>query len=132
MVEPDTERTAVRTYVPAYQAELWEEDAEEMDMSKSEFVRTMVQAGRRGFSGRDPRGEASEDGSADGPDGPGMTERVVEELAGGEALAWDELLSALTDDVEARLEDALDELQSEDRVRYSGREGGYTLVDDGR
>ena len=47
--EADTVRTSVRTYLPEYQKAKWEEHAEELGMSRSEFVRTMVQAGRRGF-----------------------------------------------------------------------------------
>ena len=45
----DTSRTQVRTYVPAYQKSEWESHADELDMSQSEFVRTMVQAGRTRF-----------------------------------------------------------------------------------
>ncbi|MEZ3114717.1 DUF5805 domain-containing protein [Halobaculum sp. MBLA0147] len=41
------EQTPVTTRVPAYQKEAWRADAEELGMSQSEFVRTMVQAGRR-------------------------------------------------------------------------------------
>ena len=41
--------------------------------------------------------------------------------------------SALTDDIEDRLESTLQELQSKGRVVYSGRHGGYTLAErDGR
>jgi hypothetical protein len=40
------DRTPVTTRVPAYQKEVWEDDADELGMSQSEFVRTMVQAGR--------------------------------------------------------------------------------------
>ncbi|MFT4957036.1 MAG: hypothetical protein ACI9EZ_000344, partial [Halobacteriales archaeon] len=47
----DTERSVVKTYVPAYQKALWQRQAETLEMSQSEFVRTMVQAGRRGFDG---------------------------------------------------------------------------------
>ena len=138
----DTSRTAVKTYVPAYQKEQWKEHADELDMTQSEFVRTMVQAGRRGF-------EPSEDDPAssmpsEGPDRPsdsnpaeadddgatpgvGLEERVVDLLEREGCLAWDELVEELTDDIERRLDDAMQELQDENRVRYSGREGGYTL-----
>ena len=49
--EVDTSRVVVQTYVPAYQREEWDDHAEALDMNRSEFVRTMVQAGRRGFGG---------------------------------------------------------------------------------
>lgn len=128
MPESNTERTSVKTYVPEYQAEAWADHAEELGMSKSEFVRSMVQAGRNGFegvdSGSDPQGSEAEEGVA-------FEGRVVSALD-GETRSWDELLAALTDDVEARLDEALSDLQAENRVQYSGREGGYTLVDDER
>lgn len=135
----DTSRTTVRTYVPAYQRDEWDEHADELDMSRSEFVRTMVQAGRRGFgesgaeNGRDPgsnpRGEEPEtpEGGAGDLETEPMEERVLEILSEDEFLAWDELLGALTEDMEDRLESTLQELQAANRVRYSGRNGGYTL-----
>lgn len=43
------ERVSVTTYVPQYQREAWEEHAEELEMSLSEFARTMIQSGRTGF-----------------------------------------------------------------------------------
>jgi len=130
--EQDTEPTAVKTYVPAYQREIWDEHADDLDMSRSEFIRTMVQAGRRGF---DPRGETADTGgetdsaeSQDSSAGDGMTSQVIEHLA-EEALSWEELFSAVTDDVETKLEDTLRELQEENRVQYSGPDGGYVLVE---
>jgi len=129
------ERTSVRTYVPQYQKERWASHAEELDMSQSEFVRTMVQAGRKGF---EPSETDSSDSSASAketeprspdanPRGSGLEDRVVETLADGEHYEWDDLLAALTDDIEQRLDEVLQDLQSEGRVRYSGRHGGYVL-----
>jgi len=130
----DGERATVRTYIPAYQKEQWQAHAEELDMSQSEFVRTMVQAGRSGFE--PPEAESSgEDATDDGaveprspdatPGGDGLKDRVQEILADGDYYEWDDLLAELTDDIEERLEDALQELQSDNEVQYSGRHGGY-------
>jgi hypothetical protein len=59
---------------------------------------------------------------------PGDLEtQVIEALAADEYRSWDELLAAVTDDIEDRLESTLQDLQSEGRVTYSGRNGGYTL-----
>jgi hypothetical protein len=134
----DTERTSVKTYIPAYQREEWERHAEELDMSRSEFVRVMVQVGRRSFDGFVP--PAGGDGfgdpikSEDSPDETGsedeLSDRVVEALAERDTLSWEELLSELTDDIEERLEETLDGLQHENVVQYAGRHGGYTLVED--
>ena len=130
----ETERTVVKTYVPRYQKNIWTDHADELDMSQSEFVRTMVQAGRRGFDGgasERPQGSSPDDdvstGAYDG--GDGLDDRVLSVLDGEEYLDWEALVEALTGDIESRLEDALQELQSRDDVRYSGRHGGYTRVE---
>ena len=127
---PDVSRTSVKTYVPTYQKEEWQRHAERLDMSQSEFVRTMVQAGRRDFEVPTPGGdtEASDDQSEPGTEALDLESQVTAALAPGEYRSWDELVTHLTDDVETRLDDALQSLQSADRIRYSGREGGYTLV----
>jgi hypothetical protein len=138
----DTERVSVNTYVPAYQREKWDDHAEELDMSRSEFLRTMVQAGRRHF---DPDSDSAEIAveSADAADDETTDERpagtdtsqsagdlekrVVEILETEQFLTWDQLVAELTDDIEERLETTLEHLQSSNRIRYSGRNGGYTL-----
>ena len=121
----DTSRTAVKTYVPAYQKAEWQDHADDLGMSQSEFLRTMVQAGRQGF-----QGESEEPGSPDAdPRGNGLETRILE-LLSDDTYTWDELLEAVSDDIESRLDDALEELQAENRVRYSGRHGGYTIVGD--
>ena len=137
----DTSRVSVRTYVPAYQRAEWDDHAEELGMSRSEFVRTMVQAGRHGFGGTDigakppessdPESTPKESGSGPSsdanPQGMDVEQRVVDVLGSADYLSWDELLDAVTDDIEAELEAALQELQSAGRVTYSGRNGGYTV-----
>ncbi|QPV62834.1 hypothetical protein I7X12_19265 [Halosimplex litoreum] len=135
----DTSRTAVRTYVPAYQREEWDEHAEALGMSRSEFVRTMVQAGRRGFGGETTGSDGSDgtevsadsdaNGASSGADSEGsdLEDRVVDALRSDDYLSWDQLLEAVTDDIEAGLEDALQRLQAEGQITYSGRNGGYTI-----
>ncbi|SEO86523.1 hypothetical protein SAMN04487948_10643 [Halogranum amylolyticum] len=125
--DPETSRTAVRTYVPAYQKERWQKHAEELDMSQSEFVRTMVQAGRKGFE-LDPEDTGS---GHETPGVDGLETRVLSTLESTDFMSWDQLVEALAGDLEDRLDDALGELQGSNRIRYSGRHGGYTLVSDG-
>ncbi|MBX0303095.1 DUF5805 domain-containing protein [Haloarcula salinisoli] len=135
MAADGEERTSVRTYVPEYQKENWQSHADELDMSQSEFVRTMVQAGRSGFElPESDTGESSASAEETEPRSPGanprgngLKDRVVEALADGDHCDWDDLVAALTDDIEQRLDETLQELQSEGRVRYSGRHGGYVL-----
>ena len=133
-VDEDTERKTVMTYVPAYQKERWSEHAEAMGMSQSEFVRTMVQAGRRGFlSNADPGRDSRPSGGASSepdPQGASIEEAVTALLEREGPLGWDQLVEQLTADVEDRTDDALAALQDENRLRYSGRDGGYVLTDE--
>lgn len=127
---PDSERVSVQTYVPSAQRERWREEADGLDMSNAEYVRTMVQAGRRSF---DLHGneDASDGGDSDPTPGvSGLEERVLDVLRDEGFADWDRLLDGVTDDVEDRLEGALDDLQAAGRIKYSGRHGGYTVVDD--
>lgn len=131
--EQDTERVAVQTYVPAYQRDEWRADADEMGMSLAEFVRTMVQAGRRDFDlGGNEAGSGDAGDRAVDPRGSGLEDRVLELLRTEEALGWDELVAGLTDDIEDRLDQTLADLQQQNVIRYSGRQDAYTVVDDGR
>jgi hypothetical protein len=139
--ETDDSSVRVRTTVPAYQREEWDTHAEELGMSRSEFVRSMVQAGRTLYERGDESLEAIETtaasdqpetpeklGSSDvDPRGDGLETAVVDTLDEHEYLSWDELVDVLTEDLEGRLEGTLQELQSADRVVYSGPNGGYTL-----
>jgi hypothetical protein len=129
--EVDTSRTVVRTYVPSYQRAEWDAHAEELDMSRSEYVRSMVQAGRRGFLDDEDTGTTTPSEPVAEDDSTTTTgnlrSQVVDALSESEHLSWDELLAAVTDDIEDRLETTLQDLQADDRVRYSGPKGGYTL-----
>ncbi|ADQ67174.1 hypothetical protein C499_05443 [Halogeometricum borinquense DSM 11551] len=135
----ETERKTVMTYVPAYQKERWKTHAEELGMSQSEFVRTMVQAGRRDFEIPDRTPDEPEsDGADESSGGSEFESRVLDALSPADHRSWDELLDALTDDIEDRLDETLQDLQASNRVQYSGRHGGYALApgafedDDGR
>ena len=155
--EVETTRKSVKTFVPAYQKAEWKRHADELDMSQSEFVRTMVQAGRRDFDLESVAVSASEEdagengdttggadtaettdttGESDAPDattGDDLDDHVLSVLSASDHLSWEELLDELTNSIEDRLEETLQQLQRDNRVQYSGRRGGYTLVagDDG-
>lgn len=124
--EDERDRTTITTYVPRYQKDRWSEHADELDMSLSEFVRTMVQAGRSGFDVGNSTGASSARNSG----GEGIEDRVAGILARNGPLSWEELLEETSGDVETRLDRALGALQEENRVQYSGRAGGYVLRDE--
>ena len=124
--EDHTDRTRVVTYVSAQQKAEWAEHAAELDMSQAEFVRTMVQAGRRDFTLATESVEPTSI-TAD-PGGDDLETRVLEALEANGSLSWEQLVKTLSGDFEDRLESCLDGLQADDRIRYSGRNGGYTRV----
>ena len=101
------DRQSVKTYVPTEQKDVWRDHADELDMSLSEFVRTMVQAGRRGFAPDDspPREEPASEPSD--PGGHDLESGVREALASGPR-SWDELVDAVVGDVEDELEATTD------------------------
>ncbi|MFB6251260.1 MAG: DUF5805 domain-containing protein [Halobellus sp.] len=133
----EAERKTVMTYIPAYQKERWKEHADQLGMSQSEFLRTMVQAGRRNFEIPDlpsaegeqtTRSDNSQNSEKSAQQGEEFRERVRATLSASEYRSWDELLAALTDDIEDRLDTTLQDLQASNEVQYSGRHGGYTLA----
>jgi len=132
------ERTAVRTYVPAAQKGEWTDDADRMGMTLSEFVRTMVQAGRADFpvpSG-DPAQEESRDPDRSAPvdatpGGQALEDRIIDVLRSRGSVDPEELVAAVTDDLEDRVYEAIDDLDESNRVKYDPRAGGYALTDDG-
>ncbi|MFC7096149.1 DUF5805 domain-containing protein [Halobaculum marinum] len=148
--DADTERVAVTARVPAYQKEAWVADAERLGMSQSEFVRTMVQAGRRDLgiaeefgsppgveaeATADRREPANDSGNLEGaspptnPGGDGLETRLLDALDREGVLSFDRLVEEVAGDIEERVDETMGELQSRGQVRYSGRDGGYVRVD---
>jgi len=134
MPEQDTERTSVRTYVPAYQKAAWADHAEELDMSLSEFVRSMVQAGRRGFEGPDGASANTKPAEPDdrdaNPGGDGLQTAVLDALDDGPR-EFDDLVDLVADDLRHDVDRVLDRLEDEDRVEHDRLNGGYRVTDDG-
>lgn len=118
------ERVSVKTYIPSYQKETWKKHAESLNMSQSEFIRTMVQAGRRDFHFE----EVTESNMQSTHPDEKLETRVLESLAREDNMSWDELVERLAGNFEDRLDDVLNELQAKNRVQYSGHHGGYVLV----
>ena len=127
--EAETERSTVMTYVPAYQKAEWKAHADELGMSQAEYVRTMVQAGRKGFELDSGSPDLEGSSPPSDPGGSGLERRVLGALDSDDPLSWDELVESLSSNFEDRLEETLESLQDDNRIRYSGREGGYRRVD---
>lgn len=130
----DPSRVTISTYLPAEQRDRWEADADSLDMSRSEFVRAMVQAGRRDFS-LDRSSEEPRDTDVSGsyPGGNDLKTAVLDVLRREGPLEWDELIGALIEDLETEVDAVVRELQDTNRIQHRGREGGYVVVegDDG-
>ncbi|WP_338742181.1 DUF5805 domain-containing protein [Haloplanus salilacus] len=121
----DDDSVAVKTYVPPYQKERWREHADRLGMSQSEFVRTMVQAGRRDFEVPErPAAAAKSEESGKAPTSA-LEPRVKELLDPEDGRSWDDLVEGFTEDTEDRLESALDALQERNVVTHERT--GYVL-----
>lgn len=127
-MDRDDDRVSIKVHIPRWQKKKWVDHAGQLDMTQSEFVRSMVQAGRRGFGCTEPDTPVETDTSDATPGVDDLETRVLEVLHGSGYLTWDDLLAGVTDDIEERLEDTLDALQEDNQLKYSGRNGGYTLV----
>jgi hypothetical protein len=125
-----TETVQVKTRVPAHQRAAWRDAADELGMSQSEFVRTMVQAGRNGFEAankdRGSRNPAETPSPDADPGGDSLESRVRAALSGEPSMSWEELVESVLGDFEQRLETIT---QEADDISYSGRAGGYVLDD---
>ncbi|ELY42372.1 DUF5805 domain-containing protein [Natronorubrum sulfidifaciens] len=126
----DDDRVAVKTYVPRYQKERWQAQADALEMSQSEFVRTMVQAGRQEFEIPSDQSKTGPSAGTESATDDEFADRILEVLDRKGVLGWDDLVEALVDDVEADLDAELQRLQDENTIRYSGRDGGYVLTTD--
>lgn len=134
-MEPETSnntRVTINTYVPEYQRDLWKQHAGLLDMNLSEFVRVMVQAGRRDFDIGTKNNENILKVNFDDktPGVSGIKIQLLNFLQNDECLGWDKLVQKLTVALEDELELALTQLQEENLIGYSGRLGGYTLLQD--
>lgn len=120
MGQSDTdERVGVKTYVPRDQKQLWDDHADDLEMTLSEFIRTMVQSGRAPF---EVEGNRSSDTN---PRGDDLESAVIDVLDEGPA-TFEELCDEIIGDLEIELDETL---QSMDRVTVSGRTGEYLLSD---
>ena len=120
-------RVTINTYVPAYQCDLWKKHAESLDMNLSEFIRLMVQSGRRGFDvehqGR--RGDSDNKNIHETPGVTGLKIQILTLFNNANCLSWDDIVQSITHSMEENIESTLKSLQDENLIQYSGKAGGY-------
>jgi hypothetical protein len=114
-----SENKEVKTRIPPEQVEIWTEEADEMNVPRSEYIRYMVQAGRRQF--------AFTEAAASDTDGTDINRRVVAALQEHNKLSWEELTNEVIGDLEDEIEDAVEELEDVGDVRTSLRNDSITL-----
>lgn len=112
-------RKRVRTSAPESQIGTWEAEAEAMNVTRAEYIRLMIQAGRRQF----PACETDNDES----EGIQVEMRVLDALEENGELTWGELVEEAVGDVEDKVEDAIEELEEQGRVSVSLRENTVSL-----
>lgn len=119
-------RAPVKTYVSQEEKAEWKAQAEQLDMSLAEYVRNMVNVGKRNFDIQPietlPAGV--------NPQGEDLETTVVQTLADRDHVSWAELVDIFSDVDEQRLNELLQALQNDNRIEHDGPNGGYTLIDD--
>jgi hypothetical protein len=88
----------------------------------------MIQAGRKSFE--DTQISSANRPNQDREVGVDLHVHIRELLSTDPYLGWDELSTRVVSSLEEPLEKALERLQKDNVVRYSGQHGGYCLVKD--
>lgn len=101
----------IKLSVPEHLCEKWDEDADKYADSRSEFIRMMVEAGRKKFKAIEE--EADESNS--------LGETVLEIVESNEGAAPEEIL----DELEQEMMTELERLDNSGEINYSPKEGGY-------
>lgn len=126
------ETVQVTLRVPRHQREEWQEHAADLEMDQSEFLLSMVQAGRRGFEDEEPTSSArgrSEGGfEATTPGVNGLESRVLEVIREQGEARWEDLVEELVVDFEDAVVETLKRLENEGRIESDPRTG-YSLSD---
>ena len=124
---PESDGESVEITVPPNLLAAWEHRARKAKLSVSEYVVRMAEAGRMSVQ-MEPSGVGDDAGTTMSVEQ--LTDDVVERLRHEDAVSWEQLLETISSNLEGNLEEALERLQEDDVVRYSGLEGGYKLVED--
>lgn len=117
------DRVSVKTSVPEYQKHEWAEHADGLDMTQSEFVRTMVQAGRRGFELDPP----DTDSSAANPRGNVLRKPILEALSAEEHRSFDKIVDEVETQLDQHVNETLKSLAADGLVELSPRGGGRLM-----
>lgn len=112
-------RKRIRTSAPEEQIDQWEKEADEMNVTRAEYMRLMIQAGRRQFPVCDTGNDQS--------DGINVENRVLDALEEHGELTWEELIETAIGDVEDKVESTIEELDAQGKVSISLRDNTVSL-----
>lgn len=97
--------------------EKWDEEAEELGMSRSEYIRSMVNAGRRQISQLDPQNDQ---------DNRSLREEVLSEIPEDEVRDVDEIVQTVVGPIEEKItSQILPNLDENGEIRFNPQKGGY-------
>lgn len=112
----------------------WEADAEEMDVSLSEYVRRMARAGRRQWGyehiepAADPHVQFEETTNTPAEEvGTIIQNIILRNLSTSDGITEEELTTLITSDISNQVGNQLEELLDEGAVKYSPTKGGWVL-----
>lgn len=111
------DRVAVKTYIPREQKTIWDEHAAEMEMTLSEFIRTMVQSGRSPLTVEERR-------SSDENPGGNDLETAILDILQNEPATFEELSEKIIGELEEELDQTLMNMEE---VNIRGQTGKYFL-----
>lgn len=123
MSQSENETTEqVKTYLPTAQKTEWENHAAELDMSMSEFIRCMVQSGRKPFT-------VENDQNQDVTPGVDGYKTIILDILSTEPHTWEELEDEILGELSSTLEKELQELIEAGQVTLQPRTGEYKRVE---
>lgn len=107
----------IQVSLPAYLLEEWDEEVEQLDMFRSEWIRYQVEAGRKQLAALDPQTEDTAD--------DGLRQTVLDAVSDDEAAPADEVVTTVLNPIEEEIYDLLEELNDDGEIGYDPRNGGY-------
>lgn len=98
----------------------WDKEAEELNMSRSEYIRSMVTAGRRQISQLDPQSDQEK---------TELREQVLACIPEEEAKDVDDIVNEVVGPMEDKIRSKiLPHLDENGEIRFNPQEGGYERV----
>jgi len=121
------DKKQIPIYTTEAQKEIWASEAEEMDLSRTEYCRQMIQAGRRDFGIAD-EDDTTSDHTAISEDIPveDLEARIRSAINEDEATPFEEIVEHVVTDIERQIDEYL---QNAPDIGHSSVKGGYFFTE---